>query len=324
MTIAVTGSIATDHLMRFPGRFSEQLLPEHLHKVSLSFLVDDLVVHRGGVAGNIAYAIGVLGGDVALVGAAGDDFTDYRNWLQGHGVNCDNVLISKTAHTARFVCTTDTEMAQIASFYPGAMSEARDISLAQVVKNIGKPDLVIIGANDPAAMVVHTDECRKLGLAFAADPSQQLARLSGDEIKQLIDGASYLFTNDYEWDLLLSKTGWSEADVMAQVDLRVTTLGAKGVDIFDRDGNTVHVGVVPEKSQTDPTGVGDAFRAGFLTGRSAGLSLERSAQLGSLVAVLVLESTGTQEWEWDRSIAAARLASAFGDEAGAEIAAVLA
>jgi adenosine kinase len=324
VTIAVTGSIATDHLMRFPGRFSEQLLPEHLHKVSLSFLVDDLVVHRGGVAGNIAYAIGVLGGDAALVGAAGDDFTDYRNWLQGHGVNCDNVLISKTAHTARFVCTTDTEMAQIASFYPGAMSEARDISLAEVVKNIGKPDLVIIGANDPAAMVVHTDECRKLGLAFAADPSQQLARLSGDEIKQLIDGASYLFTNDYEWDLLLSKTGWSEADVMAQVDLRVTTLGAKGVDIFDRDGNTVHVGVVPEKSQTDPTGVGDAFRAGFLTGRSAGLSLERSAQLGSLVAVLVLESTGTQEWEWDRSIAAARLASAFGDEAGAEIAAVLA
>jgi adenosine kinase len=324
VTIAVTGSIATDHLMRFPGRFSEQLLPEHLQKVSLSFLVDDLVVHRGGVAGNIAYAIGVLGGDAALVGAAGDDFTDYRNWLQGHGVNCDNVLISKTAHTARFVCTTDTEMAQIASFYPGAMSEARDISLAEVVKNIGKPDLVIIGANDPAAMVVHTDECRKLGLAFAADPSQQLARLSGDEIKQLIDGASYLFTNDYEWDLLLSKTGWSEADVMAQVDLRVTTLGAKGVDIVDRDGNTVHVGVVPEKSQTDPTGVGDAFRAGFLTGRSAGLSLERSAQLGSLVAVLVLESTGTQEWEWDRSIAAARLASAFGDEAGAEIAAVLA
>jgi adenosine kinase len=324
VTIAVTGSIATDHLMRFPGRFSEQLLPEHLQKVSLSFLVDDLVVHRGGVAGNIAYAIGVLGGDAALVGAAGDDFTDYRNWLQEHGVNCDNVLISKTAHTARFVCTTDTEMAQIASFYPGAMSEAREISLAEVVKNIGTPDLVIIGANDPAAMVVHTDECRKLGLAFAADPSQQLARLSGDEIKQLIDGASYLFTNDYEWDLLLSKTGWSEADVMAQVDLRVTTLGAKGVDIVDRDGNTVHVGVVPEKSQTDPTGVGDAFRAGFLTGRSAGLSLERSAQLGSLVAVLVLESTGTQEWEWDSSIAAARLASAFGDEAGAEIAAVLA
>lgn len=324
MTIAVTGSIATDHLMRFPGKFSEQLLAEHLHKVSLSFLVDDLVVHRGGVAGNIAFAIGVLGGDAALVGAAGGDFADYRDWLQKHGVNCDNVLISQTAHTARFVCTTDTEMAQIASFYPGAMSEARDISLADVVSASGTPELVIIGANDPAAMIVHTEECRKLGLPFAADPSQQLARLSGDEIRQLIDGATILFTNDYEWDLLLSKTGWSEADVMAQVGLRVTTLGAKGVDIVEPDGTTIHVGVVPEKSQTDPTGVGDAFRAGFLTGRSAGLNIERSAQLGSLVAVLVLESTGTQNWEWDREVAKERLAGAFGDDAAAEIAAVLA
>ncbi|OBH20090.1 carbohydrate kinase family protein [Mycolicibacter terrae] len=319
MTIAVTGSIATDHLMRFPGRFSEQLLADHLQKVSLSFLVEDLVVHRGGVAGNIAYAIGVLGGDAALVGAAGDDFADYRDWLVSHGVNCDNVLVSTTAHTARFTCTTDVDMAQIASFYPGAMSEARNISLAKVVESVGKPELVIIGANDPEAMFLHTEECRKLGLAFAADPSQQLARLTGDEIRRLIDGATYLFTNDYEWDLLLSKTGWTEADVMKQVGLRVTTLGAKGVDIVNPDGSRVHVGVVPEKAQTDPTGVGDAFRAGFLTGRSAGLSLERSAQLGSLVAVLVLESTGTQEWSWDRDPALARLADAYGDAAAAEI-----
>jgi adenosine kinase len=324
VTIAVTGSIATDHLMRFPGRFSEQLLADHLHKVSLSFLVDDLVIHRGGVAGNMAYAIGVLGGDAALVGAAGDDFGDYRDWLQAHGVNCDHVLISKTAHTARFVCTTDLDMAQIASFYPGAMSEARDIALADVVSAIGAPELVIVGANDPAAMFVHTEECRKLGLAFAADPSQQLARLSGPEIRKLIDGATYLFTNDYEWDLLLSKTGWSEADVMSQIDLRVTTLGPKGVDLVERDGTSIHVGVVPETSQTDPTGVGDAFRAGFLTGRSAGLSLERSAQLGSLVAVLVLESTGTQEWDWDHEIATTRLAGAYGEDAAAEITAVLA
>lgn len=282
MTIAVTGSIATDHLMRFPGRFSEQLLVDNLHKVSLSFLVDELVIHRGGVAGNMAYAIGVLCGDVALIGAVGEDFADYRDWLQNHGVNCDCVLISKTAHTARFVCTTDLDMAQIGSFYTGAMSEARNIKLADAIATIGTPELVIIGANDPAAMLGHTQECRKLGLAFAADPSQQLARLSGEEIRNLIDGATYLFTNDYEWDLLLSKTGWSEADVMAQIQLRVTTLGAKGVDLVKCDGTRVHVSVVPETSQVDPTGVGDAFRAGFLTGRSAGLSLERSAQLGSL------------------------------------------
>jgi len=320
VAIAVTGSIATDHLMRFPGRFSEQLLADHLAKVSLSFLVDDLVVHRGGVAGNMAYAIGILGGDVALVGAAGTDFADYRQWLESHGVDCAHVLVSTSAHTARFVCTTDLDMAQIASFYPGAMSQAREISLA----GLDSPELVIIGANDPEAMFSHTEECRKLGLAFAADPSQQLARLTGEEIRRLIDGATYLFTNDYEWDLLLSKTGWTEADVMGQVGLRVTTLGENGVDIIDPDGTCIHVDVVPETSRVDPTGVGDAFRAGFLTGRSAGLNLERSAQLGCLVAVLVLESTGTQEWDWDREVAVTRLAGAYGDQAATEIAAALA
>ncbi len=319
MTIAVTGSIATDHLMRFPGRFSEQLLAEHLQKVSLSFLVDDLVVHRGGVAGNMAYAIGVLGGDAALVGAAGVDFTDYREWLESAGVNCGTVLVSDTQHTARFVCTTDLDMAQIASFYPGAMSQARNIKLANVIADIGKPELVIVGANDPDAMFAHTDECRELGLAFAADPSQQLARLSGDEIRRLVDGATYLFSNDYEWDLMLSKTGWTDADVMAQVGLRVTTLGADGVDIVSADGTTIHVGVVPETAQVDPTGVGDAFRAGFLTGRGAGLDLERSAQLGSLVAVLVLETTGTQNWTWDLGVAKERLAGAYGADAAGEI-----
>jgi adenosine kinase len=183
---------------------------------------------------------------------------------------------------------------------------------------------VIIGANDPEAMVGHTQECRSLGLAFAADPSQQLARLNGEEIRTLIDGAAILFTNDYEWDLLLSKSGWTEADVMAQIGLRVTTLGAKGVDVVSPDGTSIHVGVVPETSQVDPTGVGDAFRAGFLTGRSAGLSLERSAQLGSLVAVLVLESTGTQNWSWDQDSGNTRLAGAYGAEAAKEIAAALA
>ncbi len=324
MTIAVTGSIATDHLMRFPGKFSEQLLADHLQKVSLSFLVDDLVIHRGGVAGNMAFAIGALGGNVALVGAAGQDFAEYRTWLEGVNVDCGSVLISESAYTARFVCTTDEDMAQIASFYPGAMSEARNISLADLVERVGAPELVIIGANDPEAMFLHTEECRKLGLAFAADPSQQLARLSGEEIRKLINGATYLFTNDYEWDLLLQKSGWSEAQVMSQIGMRVTTLGAKGVDLVSSDGTFVHVGVVPEKHQADPTGIGDAFRAGFLTGRSAGLNLERSAQLASLVAVLVLEATGPQEWTWDAAEAVQRLSDAYGAEAGAEIGKALA
>lgn len=323
MTIAVTGSIATDHLMRFPGRFAEQLLAEHLQKVSLSFLVDDLVVHRGGVAGNMAYAIGVLGGNATLVGAAGADFADYRAWLEAAGVDCDHVLISQVSHTARFVCTTDVDMAQIASFYPGAMSEARNISLQQLVARIGTPELVIIGANDPEAMFSHTQECRSLGLPFAADPSQQLARLNGEEIRALIGGAQMLFTNDYEWDLLLSKSGLTEAEVMAQIGLRVTTLGENGVDIVEPGGQTVHVDVVPETAKVDPTGVGDAFRAGFLTGRSAGLDLQRCAQLGCLVAVLVLETNGTQEWTWNKEVGIDRLRDAYGPAAASDIAAAL-
>jgi adenosine kinase len=323
VTIAVTGSIATDHLMQFPGKFSEQLLADHLHKVSLSFLVDDLVIHRGGVAGNMAYAMGILGGNPILVGAVGKDFDEYRGFLTSHGVDCSHVLVSESAYTARFVCTTDQDMAQIASFYPGAMSEARNIKLADVVSRTGAPELVIVGANDPDAMFLHTEECRALGLAFAADPSQQLARLSGDEIRTLIDGATYLFTNDYEWDLLLQKSGWSEAEVMSQIELRVTTLGEKGVDIVGRDGTFIHVDVLPETHKADPTGIGDAFRAGFLTGRGAGLSLERSAQLASLVATLVLEAPGPQEWTWDKAAGAARLSDAYGADAAAEIAAAL-
>jgi adenosine kinase len=323
VTIAVTGSIATDHLMQFPGKFSEQLLADHLQKVSLSFLVDDLVIHRGGVAGNMAYAMGILGGSPTLVGAVGKDFDDYRTWLTSHGVDCDHVLVSESAYTARFVCTTDEDMAQIASFYPGAMSEARNIKLADLVNGSDAPELVIVGANDPDAMFLHTEECRSLGLAFAADPSQQLARLSGDEIRKLIDGATYLFTNDYEWDLLLQKSGWSEAEVMAQIQLRVTTLGEKGVDLVGRDGTFVHVDVLPETHKADPTGIGDAFRAGFLTGRSAGLSLERAAQLAALVATLVLEAPGPQEWTWDKDAGVARLADAYGADAAAEIARAL-
>ncbi|MGW6379138.1 carbohydrate kinase family protein [Rhodococcus sp. NPDC055112] len=320
MTIAVTGSIATDHLMRFPGRFADQLLADQLSHISLSFLVDDLVVRRGGVGGNIAYAMGVLGGTPLLVGAVGADFAEYRTWLESAGVDCDSVHVSETAHTARFVCTTDEDMAQIASFYPGAMSEAREISLDGIGDGV---ELVLIGANDPAAMIRHTEQCRELGLPFAADPSQQLARLSGAEAKELIGGAKYLFTNEYEWGLLLQKTELTETEVAEQVGLRVTTLGAKGVEMVDREGNWVRVGVVPEKAKVDPTGVGDAFRAGFLVGQSAGLGLERSAQLGSLVAVLVLETVGTQEWTLDRDEAVKRLAEAYGPDAADEIGALL-
>ncbi|NDK89649.1 carbohydrate kinase family protein [Gordonia desulfuricans] len=308
--------------MTFPGKFSEQLLGDQLEHISLSFLVEDLVVRRGGVGGNIAYAMGELGGSPVLVGAVGADFHDYRQWLEAHGVDCRSVRVSETKQTARFMCTTDETMAQLASFYAGAMSEAREIALGDVITTAGTPDLVLIGADDPAGMVAHTDECRTLGIPFAADPSQQLARLDGETARSLIDGATYLFTNEYEWALLREKTGLSAERIGEMVGTRITTLGAGGVEIVERGGERIHVAVVPETAQVDPTGVGDGFRAGFLTALSKGLGFERAAQLGSMVAVLVLETVSTQDWTWDHASALSRIEGAYGADAAKEIGAI--
>ena len=317
-TIAVTGSIATDHLMHFPGRFSDQLIDTHINRLSLSFLVDDLVVRRGGVGANIAFGMGVLGRRPVLVGAVGADFAEYRQWLESHGVDCSGVLVSTTAHTARFTCTTDDAQCQLASFYPGAMSEARNISLAPLVASHGI-DLVLVGANDPEAMIRHTEEARALGIPFAADPSQQLPRLDRNQCRTLVDGARYLFTNEYEWELLTRKTGWDAAEIDRRVEIRVTTLSANGSLIVTADGSEIRVGVVPPREVVDPTGVGDAYRAGFLAGIDSGLSLERAGQLGSLIATHVLETAGTQEWRLDPDDAVARLHAAYGSEAAEEI-----
>ncbi|WP_253769900.1 carbohydrate kinase family protein [Goodfellowiella coeruleoviolacea] len=310
--------------MHFPGRFAEQLVADRLDRISLSFLVDDLVVRRGGIAANIAYGMAVLGCQPVLVGAVGADFADYRSWLERHGVDCSGVRVSEVAHTARFVCTTDDDMCQIASFYAGAMSEARLIELEPVAARYGgQLDLVLISPDDPEGMLRHAEECRQRGYAFAVDPSQQLARMDGEQVRSFLTGAEYLFSNDYEWELLLQKTGWTERQVLDQVGMRVTTLGEKGVEIISRDDVSVRVPAVPEVAKTDPTGVGDGFRAGFLAGVSKGLGLERAAQLGSLIAVLVLEVHGPQEWTFDQEAALARLDAAFGADAANEVAAIL-
>lgn len=320
--VAVTGSIASDHLMHFPGKFNEQLLSENLDRISLSFLVDDLVIRRGGVAANIAFAMGALGRNPVLVGAVGEDWAGYGSWLERHGVDCSGVHVSELAHTARFVCTTDEELNQIASFYAGAMAEARNIELTPVMRSTGA-DLVMISPNDPQAMLRHAEECRERGYRFAADPSQQLARLTGEQARRMVQGAEFLFTNTYEWGLLLHKTGWSEQDVRERVGVRITTNGERGVDIVGRDGELVQVPAVPARERVDPTGVGDGFRAGFLAAVEAGLSLERAAQLGALLAVFVLEVTGTQEWSLDHDHARERFVAAYGTRAVEEIGAVL-
>ena len=323
MPVAVSGSIATDHLMHFPGRFAEQLVAEQLHRISLSFLVDDLVVRRGGIGANIAFGMAVLGCSPVLVGAVGKDFADHRSFLERHGVNCAGVHVSEVAHTARFVCTTDDDMCQIATFYAGAMAEGRNIELLPVAEQVGGLDLVLISPDDPDGMLRHAEECRQRGYPFAADPSQQLARMSGEQIRAFVDGAKYLFSNDYEWELLRQKTGWSEQDVLARVGMRITTLGEKGVELVDAAGTAIHVSAVPETMKADPTGVGDAFRAGLLAGLEKGLGLERAAQLGSYIAVLVLETVGPQEWTLDKQLAMTRIAGAYGPEAAEEIGPIL-
>ena len=232
MRIAVTGSIATDHLMTFPGRFADQFLADKLDKVSLSFLVTGLEIRRGGVAANIAFGLGCLGLRPLLVGSVGSDFAEYQRWLDEHGVDTSMVRESTQFHTARFVCTTDADLNQIASFYPGAMSEDASLDLSGLA---GLADLVLIGAGDPAAMLSLTRQCRDNQIPFAADTSQQLAVLEGDQIRELVAGAAYLFSNEYEASLTEHKTGWTAAEVIAQVGVRVTTLGADGRRV-DRHG----------------------------------------------------------------------------------------
>ncbi len=319
MRIAVTGSIATDHLMTFPGRFVDQLVPDKLHRVSLSFLVDGLEIRRGGIAANICFGMACLGLEPILVGAVGHDFDDYRSWLDRHGVNTRFVHVSELHHTARFLCTTDLDHNQLASFYPGAMSEARDIELAPIAERVGGLDLVVISPNDPEAMLRHTDECRIRGYPFAADPSQQLARLDGDDVRRLVEGARYLFTNEYEGQLTEQKTGWSHEEILDRVEIRVTTLGPHGVRIDRKGAEPIVVPAPEEEVKADPTGVGDAFRAGFLAGVAWGLSLERSAQIGNMLATLALETIGTQEYELGRGRFLERLAKTYGEEAAADI-----
>ena len=305
--------------MSYAGRFADQLLPDQLANVSLSFLVDDLDIRRGGVAANICFGMGVLGLRPLLVGSVGRDFDDYRSWLERHGVDTTHVRVSELKHTARFLCTTDLDQNQIASFYPGAMSESREIELGP----LGQLDLVVVSPNDPQAMLRHTRECRDRGIPFVADPSQQLSSLDGEQVRELVDGAQLLLTNEYEAALTEKKTGWSGDELLSKVAVRVTTQGSKGA-LVERAGEpAIHVAVPKEERKADPTGVGDAFRAGFLSARSWGLGYERCAQVGSLLATYCLETVGTQEYVVTPPAFLARMAAAYGDDAAAEVGAHL-
>ena len=324
MRIGVAGSVGLDHLMTFPGKFTDSLVAGSLEKVSLSFLVDGLEVRRGGCAANIAFGMANLGLNPILIAAVGKDWADYDAWLSRHGVDTSHVLISQEKYTAHFTVTTDTELNQIASFFPGAMSEARNIELQPIMDKTGRLDLIVISPDDPEAMLRHTEVALANGIAVAADPSQQMARMSGEQIQKLIEGATYLFMNEYELALAIQKTGWSDQEILQKVKYRVITLGSAGARVESIGGEFIKVTCAKEKAKVDPTGVGDSFRSGFVAGLSWGLSHERCAQLGSMVATYVIETMGTQEYRFTKSEFVARFADAYGQAAADEIAAHLA
>jgi len=289
MSLVITGSIAYDYLMSFPGRFTEHFLPEHMSRVSLSFLVDTMDKRRGGCAPNIAYTLALLGERPRLMATAGQDFDDYRRWLEAAGVDTSLVAQVQDKFTASFFCSTDVEGNQIASFYTGAMANAAELSF----RTVPDCEIAIISPNDPAAMIQYAEECRTLGVAYIWDPGQQCARMSGEQLRAGIAGAALVMCNDYELELIRQKTGMGEAEILRHAGGLVVTRGEHGSSIYGGGQQTDVAAVVPSQI-VDPTGVGDAFRGGFLKGMARGGDLVVAARLGAVAAAYALEHLGGQ------------------------------
>jgi adenosine kinase len=307
MKLVVTGSIAFDYLMSFPGKFTEHFLAEHMQRVSLSFLVDTMDKRRGGCAPNIAYTLALLGERPYLMGTAGQDFGDYRSWLEA--ANVDTSLVRQVADkfTASFFCSTDTENNQIASFYTGAMAHAAELSF-RTIKDAG---LVIVSPNDPAAMVQYAEECRTLRIPFIFDPGQQCARMAGDELRDGVMGAKVVICNDYEFELLRQKTGLGEQEILGDVEALIVTRGENGCSIHT-GGERIDVRAVPPHRIVDPTGVGDAFRGGLMKGIASGADYRTSAQVGSVAATYALEHLGGSSHAYTKQEFARRYEEYFG------------
>ncbi|MEU5996846.1 carbohydrate kinase family protein [Streptomyces sp. NPDC047197] len=319
MPIAITGVIAMDHLMTFPGRFPERLVGDRPHVASLAFLASRLEMRRGGAAANVAFGLGRLGLDPVLVGAVGSDFADYQVWLKQHGVDTESVLVVPGEHTARHVCTTDLEGERVSTFRPGALWASSTLSLRSVAASTGGLGLVVVEPGDPAAMLRHTEECRALGLPFVAHPSWQIEGMGRADIKHLISGTSCLITNEGESERLREATGWSGPRVLERVGAWVTTLGAAGARIERPGREPCLVPALGSVTVAEPSGAGDAFRAGLVAGAIQGAPPERAAQLGCALASFALETTGTQEYAMDVRRLLDRVREAYGHTAAAAI-----
>jgi adenosine kinase len=309
MDILLTGSVAYDYLMTFPGLFKEQILPERLEKISLSFLVDSMSRQRGGVAPNIAYTMALLGEHPRVMATVGEDFSEYRQLLEGVGVDTALMEVVAGQFTASFFATTDRSNAQLASFYPGAMGVASRQSVLDVRP---RPDLVIVSPNAPDAMTKFAGECRQDRIPYLYDPSQQILRLEGPELRRDMEGAHFLFVNDYEFGLISKKTGWDLAQMLQHVTVVVVTRGKDGADLYT-GSEQVFIPTVPERQIVDPTGVGDAFRGGFLAGYARGWKWTLCGQVGSLAAVYCLEQKGPQNHVYTRAEFVERFREHFDD-----------
>ena len=309
MDILLTGSVAYDYLMTFPGLFREHILPERLESISLSFLVESMSRQRGGIAPNIAYTMALLGARPRVMATVGEDFEDYRAWLEAKGVDTSLMKVIPGVFTASFFATTDQANAQIASFYPGAMGYAGSQSLKELPS---KPELVLVSPNEPGAMTKFAAEARELGIPYLYDPSQQVLRLNGEELARDMEGAYFLFCNDYEYGLISKKTGWDLVQMLKHVRVVLVTRGKDGATLYT-NGDECHIPAVPERMIVEPTGVGDAFRGGFLAGYSHGFDWKLCGEIGSLAAVYCLEHNGPQSHFYTREEFVARFREHFDD-----------
>ena len=309
MRVFVTGSIAYDYIMVFPGRFQDHILPDKMHVLSVSFLVDSLTRRRGGTGANIAYNLGLLGERPVLVGAVGDDFADYRAFLESIGVDCRAVKVVGGEHTASCFINTDLQDNQITAFYPGAMSHARSISLPET--GAGRDDLVLIAPNDPGAMARAVSECIEGGIPYLYDPSMQLPRLERDILEKGCRGAHILAGNDYEFGMMAEKLGMSEADLQRLVPITVMTRGEAG-SLITVGAEKYEIPAAKCKKVVDPTGAGDAFRSGFVLGYKRKLPWPTVGRLAALAAVYAVEQHGPQQHAYTLAEFLARYRENFG------------
>ena len=306
----ITGSIAYDYIMQFPGYFHDHILPDKIANLSVSFLVDSMKKQRGGVATNIAYNLALLGERPRIMATVGQDFAEYRAWLEANNVDTRAIIAIPDDFTASFFVSTDGKQNQIAMFYTGAMAHAHKLSFKEHAR--GEPiDLVVISPNDPRAMVQYAHECKELGLPYIYDPSQQIIRLNGEELADGVRGSTMTIVNEYEFEMLKNKTGWNDAQVIAQTQTLIVTLGEKGSHIHT-GGKMLSVSIVPARRQADPTGVGDAYRAGIIKGYLKKLPWETIGKIGSLAATYVLEEHGTQNHRYTLPEFSERFRQAFG------------